>query len=88
LISANFTEKIEALWLKLSPKDSKKVGFSNKHSLTEADALLEETYKLPTKLAHKYVVIEERKRMTFLLSILMFTGTSKVISSFLLLNIR
>lgn len=54
------------------------VGFSKDKLEENEEIITDDKYKLPSKLSHKYVIVEERKRLTFLLSMLMFTGTSKV----------
>lgn len=38
----------------------------------------DDTFKLPAKLSHKYIVIEESKRISFLVSMVMFSMKTKV----------
>lgn len=84
LISANFSEKIQALSMKLTPKDCVHLGFQPKMEEEEEGKTNEgnkggdETYFTPSRLNQKYVVVEEGKRITFLLSILVASENSKV----------
>ena len=83
LISANFSEKIQALSMKLTPKDCVHLGFQPKMEEEEEAKANEqtnggETYQTPARLNQKFVVVEEGKRITFLLSILVASENSKV----------
>jgi len=90
LISANFSDKIEALTLKLLGNDFSHIGFRSSAMEEEKEGnenneLKDETYITPTKLAQNYVVVGEGHRISFLLSILMASNNSKVlIVSFIL----
>jgi len=85
LISASYTEKIEALWMKIAPGECEMVGFDRKEDTTENGEeskgefmKYDDTFKLPAKLAHKYIVIEESKRISFLVSMVMFSMKTKI----------
>ena len=69
----------EQIWLKLSASNYKLIGFGEEKREETDEVPDAEGYKVPVKLAHKYILVEERKRITFLLSILMYSGSSKII---------
>ena len=84
LISANLTSKVEELWTKLSQNKFKLVGFDDQPKEEQiemhGDNLDEDAkFKIPAKLNQKYVLIEESKRVSFLISMLIFSRSSKVL---------
>ena len=83
MISANFSDKIEALTMKIAPNECVHIGFQPKMDLegneTEESKINQDSaFVTPTTLAQKYLVVEEGHRTTFLLSVLIVSEKSKV----------
>lgn len=78
------------MWLKISPKECVPIGFDMPKAEEpfdpEADPQAvkleyleyDNEFKLPAKLSHKYIVIDESKRISFLVSMVMFSMNTKV----------
>jgi len=82
LISANFSEQIQALTAKISAEGFEHIGFKSNNpeeiAKEEAQNAQDDAYKLPAKLSQKYVVVGEGHRISFILSILMASQNSKI----------
>lgn len=79
LISANFTEKIQSLYLKMSSRDIKYIGFQNRKEIEEGCLKIDDTYKIPQNLKQQFVLLQEEQRLAFLLAYLRFLKSAKVI---------
>jgi len=80
LISANFSAGVQALTNKISDGNFEHIGFNNDAEGENGEnADQNDEYKIPAKLAQKYVVVGEGHRISFLLSILMASQNSKVL---------
>jgi superfamily II DNA/RNA helicase len=62
----------------MSTKDCARVGFS-KDNKEDDNYIADCKYLIPASLSQQYCIVEERKRLTYLLSIIMFSGSAKII---------
>lgn len=73
LISANFTQKIKTLTLKLSPKEINYIGWeaANNEKEDEADFFkTEEMLKIPKSISQEYVLLKEEHKIAFCIQLM------------------
>jgi len=73
LISANFSQKIKTLTLKMSSKELKYIGWEEKKGEMVEDQEffeIEEMLKIPKSIKQEYVVLKEDQKIAFLINIL------------------
>ena len=72
LISANFTQKIKTLTLKMSSKELKYIGWEGKKEESKEQEFFdtEEMLKIPKSIRQEYIVLKEDQKNAFLINIL------------------
>ena len=82
LISANFSQKIKTLTLKMSSKELKYIGWESKMEENKEQEFFEteEMLKIPKSIKQEYMVLKEDQKNAFLINILRRakTGSQKI----------
>lgn len=78
LISANFSQKIKTLTLKMTSKELKYIGWEQKPSADNETGYFqtEEMLKIPKSISQQYVLLKEEHKIAFLVNFLRKTNKS------------